>query len=194
VGAGLRVGPGQRVSFAAEDERHELMVGRVKLDLVDAVAEAVVRRELGQMPVGLAGEMLHALGSRPQPGALEFAHGVLHGLMTLLDLRRPRFFAPRDRQLIQALRQTSIGLSPRVNFWLAWLGFNLSHSLGLIIFGAGLIWLASVGGHPVISGAGALVGVVYLILALRFWFWRAAMWCGIGALLLALSYVVSQWR
>jgi hypothetical protein len=133
-----------------------------------------------------------------QAGAFVFLLlGLAHGLMTLLDLRRPQFFAPRDRQLIQALRQTSIGLSPRANFWLVWLGFNFSHSLGLIIFGSGLIWLASVVGHApgqaVISGAGALVGVVYLILALRFWFRGPAIGCGIGALLLALSYVVSRW-
>jgi hypothetical protein len=133
-----------------------------------------------------------------QAGAFVFLLlGVAHGLMTLLDLRRPQFFAPRDRQLIQALRQTSIGLSPRANFWLVWLGFNLSHSLGLMIFGSGLIWLARVGGHApdqaVISGAGALVGVVYLILALRFWYRGPAIWCGIGALLLALSFAVSQW-
>jgi hypothetical protein len=133
-----------------------------------------------------------------QAGACVFLLlGLAHGLMTLLDLRRPHFFAPRDRQLIQALRQTSIGLSPRTNFWLAWLGFNLSHSLGLIIFGSGLIWLASVGGHAfgqaVISGVGALVGVIYLILALGFWFRGPGIWCGVGTLLLALSYVVSQW-
>jgi len=50
--------------------------------------------------------------------------------------------------------------------WDAWLGFNLSHSLGAILFGVvctnmtAKSWLAFL----------AMVSVIYLVLAIRFWF------------------------
>jgi len=122
--------------------------------------------------------------------------GVAHGVMTLLDLRRPRFFAPRDPQLIPALRQTSIGLSPKANFWRAWMGFNLSHSLGLVVFGGGLIYLSSAEGwesaRGTLTGASVIISMAYLILALRFWFPAPAIAAGASTLLLIASWLLGR--
>src|SRR2546428_6115435 len=80
-------------------------------------------------------------------GAIFLLMGVAHGAMTLADLKRPRNLAPRDPHLLPTLERTSLGLTPRTSFWRAWIGFNLSHSLGLMVFGGGLIYL-SLGALP----------------------------------------------
>jgi hypothetical protein len=52
MGAGPGFVPGQGVQFVRHAEGHELVPGRVELDLVDPVAEAVVALEHGQVSVG----------------------------------------------------------------------------------------------------------------------------------------------
>jgi hypothetical protein len=122
--------------------------------------------------------------------------GLAHGVMTLLDLRRPRFFAPSDRRLIQALEQTSLGLTRRAVFWRAWLGFNLSHSLGLALFGGGLIYLSQAEGWEAMRGtvtaAGIVIAVAYFIMAVRFWFAVPAVGAGVGTLLLIGSWLLGR--
>ena len=61
--------------------------------------------------------------------------GVLHGVLTLQDLRDSRTFTPSDPALRSAMQESSIAVDPHTNLWKAWLGFNLSHSLGLVMFG-----------------------------------------------------------
>jgi len=122
--------------------------------------------------------------------------GVAHGVMTLRDLWRPYFFAPRDPQVIPLLQRTSIGLSPRASFWRAWLGFNLSHSLGLALFGGGLIYLSSLDGwesaRETLMPVSVVVGTAYLIMAVRFWFRVPAIAAGAGTLLLIASWLVDR--
>jgi hypothetical protein len=55
--AGLALAPRQRVQAVRERGAHELVVGRVVVDLVDAVAEAVVRAQDRRVLVGT-----HAVG------------------------------------------------------------------------------------------------------------------------------------
>jgi hypothetical protein len=58
--------------------------------------------------------------------------GAGHGALTLRDLKHPRAFTPQDPALRQAMQQSSIAFHPTINLWKAWLGFNLTHSLGLV--------------------------------------------------------------
>ncbi len=70
-------------------QRHQFMPARVKVDPVDAVAEAVVGLEFGQMAVGEAGELLHLvvtgdgaerLAAVRGPGRLARDCGAQHGV------------------------------------------------------------------------------------------------------------------
>jgi hypothetical protein len=133
---------------------------------------------------------------RQAAAAIFLLLGLVHGVMTLLDLRRPRFFAPRDRRLIPVLEQTRIGLTPRADFWRAWLGFNLSHSLGLALFGGGLIYLSRASGwepaRATVTAASIGVAAAYFTLALRFWFAVPAVGAGLGTLLLIVSWLLER--
>jgi len=77
-------------------------------------------------------------------GALIFtALGSVHGYVTIKDLSNPQAFTPPDATLREAMQNSSIRFHPDINLWRAWLGFNLTHSLGLVVFGAFYIYLTT---------------------------------------------------
>jgi len=113
--------------------------------------------------------------------------GALHGMWTLRDLGRPRYFTPTDDAVRVAMQGARLALNPRANVWQAWLGFNLSHSLGLVVFGGVLLVFAvhdsSAFAMSGLAQAGAVVvAVAYFVLAIRFWFWGPALGSGIALL------------
>ena len=80
--------------------------------------------------------------------------------------------------------------------WNAWLGFNLSHSLGLLMFGTFFGGLAlrdfgMVAEHPLVRFSAVVVGVIYLGLALRFWFWIPAVLSAAGTLCFVVSALIN---
>jgi hypothetical protein len=106
-------------------------------------------------------------------GAVFGVLGGLHAIYTLLDLRNPRRLVPADPSVAQAMAHSTLRLSRgATDMWRAWVGFNFSHSLGLILFAALAIWAgARIKTVPTaIMPALILVGGVYLVLALLYWF------------------------
>jgi hypothetical protein len=118
--------------------------------------------------------------------------GIAHGLLTLRDLRVPRSFTPTHENVRHAMAGSRLRLAPQTTMWNAWVGFNLSHSLGLLVFGTfcGALALRDFGivaGSPVLRFGAVGVGAIYLVLALRFWFWVPAILSAAGTLCFALS-------
>jgi hypothetical protein len=111
--------------------------------------------------------------------------GVLHGVLTLQDLRDPRTFTPPDIALREAMQESSIAIHPHTNLWQAWLGFNLSHSLGLVMFGGtflaiGLFYFSSFTQILWLQSCAMLISTAYLMMSLKFWFSKPAIGSGIG--------------
>lgn len=112
------------------------------------------------------------------------AAGAAHVLLTLSDVRRPRFFTPVDDRVRPAVDRTTIrfrelfplGDTARPSMWSAWLGFNLSHGVGLIAFG-GLCLLLALSDFDLVTETdgvmplSVIVSATYVALAIRFWFW-----------------------
>jgi hypothetical protein len=114
-----------------------------------------------------------------------FCLGILHGVLTLLDLIVPRTFTPPDQQLQQAMERSSIAINPQTNLWRAWLGFNLSHSLGLVIFGGagitiGLLDFSIYARSILLQSCFLSIAIIYLILSIKFWFISPAIGSGIA--------------
>lgn len=105
-------------------------------------------------------------------GAIFCLLGALHAAYTLLDLRHPRRLVPRDPALIAAMAASPLRLAGKAtDMWRAWIGFNLSHSLGALVFGALCIaWPAVTQGQPVLAWLPAVVSGLYLAMGLRYWF------------------------
>ena len=97
--------------------------------------------------------------------------GVVHVYYTVATNK----FDPRDMDLKGRLEAVSPVLSSHMTMWKAWIGFHLSHSLGLLFFGAVFGYLAifrfSVLQHSTfLLVTGALVLTIYAILSKLYWF------------------------
>src|SRR5215471_12015498 len=127
-------------------------------------------------------------------GAVFGVLGGLHAIYTLLDLRNPRRLVPVDPSVAHAMANSALTLSRGgTDMWRAWIVFNFSHSLGLLLVGALGIWAGSriktfpVGIIPVLT----LIGCVYLVLALLYWFRIPAIGVAIGTACFAAARVLS---
>lgn len=120
--------------------------------------------------------------------------GVMHGFLTWRSTPERGAFTPTDPVQREAFQRVGgLGLAPgiRLSLWNAWLGFNLSHSLGVIVgaavlarpalydFGAALA-------DPVWVAFALTLPVLYLALSLRYWFDKPTRGIALGT---ALIYV-----
>jgi hypothetical protein len=120
--------------------------------------------------------------------------GGLHAIYTLLDLRNPRRLVPVDPSVAHAMANSAVRLSlGGTDMWRAWIGFNFSHSLGVLLFGALAVWAGSrIKTLPVgIMPALTLIGCVYLVLALLYWFRIPAIGIAIGTGCFAVAWILS---
>jgi len=115
----------------------------------------------------MPGALLYAAG-----GAIFCVLGTMHAVYMLMDLRRPRRMVPADPALLAAMSDSRVRLAgDSTDMWRAWVGFNLSHSLGALLFGAmAIAWPVVVAGHDALAWLPASVAAVYLMIGLRFWF------------------------
>ncbi|MES2956563.1 MAG: hypothetical protein V4792_00175 [Pseudomonadota bacterium] len=125
------------------------------------------------------------------------ALGTLHALLTLGDLRRPKAFTPPDPELRRAMQQSSIRLHSSVNLWDAWMGFNLTHSLGLVLFGAAFLHVGvfepvAFAQSSLLQVCALLVSAIYLVLSLRFFFSKPAIGSAIGLFCFSLAVALSH--
>jgi hypothetical protein len=101
--------------------------------------------------------------------------GLLHALYTYLDIDRPRRLVPQDPAVAQAMAKCNLRLSGSgTTMWRAWVGFNFSHSIGVVLFGAVCIGTGSVLGTAALPAwiLFAFVGIalIYLAVGLLYWF------------------------
>jgi hypothetical protein len=132
-------------------------------------------------------------------GALVFmVAGGLHVVLTLVDTVRPRYFAPKDRAIKPAVEGTSIrfGGTRAPSMWSAWLGFNISHGLGVFTVGL-LCLLIATHDFDLVERIDAIRPVmiafsaVYLAVSLRFWFWGATLVTGTATVCFTVAALLS---
>ncbi len=97
--------------------------------------------------------------------------GALHVAYTLHDFgSKPRFFSPRDARLLEAMRATQTAIAPNGrDYWSGVLGFNLSHSIGVLLF-ALLIVVAMQYGIAWLKPILVVTGLSYAAISYRCWF------------------------
>ena len=122
--------------------------------------------------------------------------GVVHIVLTIRDLQSPKSFTPTDDKVRQAMMDARLRLAPATTIWRAWIGFNFSHGLGLLVFGGvlgGLAWhdFRLVAGSIALQVTAVAVAGVYAFLAVRFWFVVPAAMTACGALAFLASAVVN---
>lgn len=104
-------------------------------------------------------------------GSIFAALGTLHLYFTFFSNK----FLARDENVTESMKGTSPVLTKDTTMWKAWIGFNASHSLGAMSFGAIYILLA-VRHEDVIRESwelmalAVLTALFYLYLAKEYWF------------------------
>lgn len=111
--------------------------------------------------------------------------GAFHGILALRDVFTPRTFTPVDDSVQEAMIGVPIALHPKTDLWKAWLGFNLSHSLGLVVFGGALLSVAMFNPETYTSSAevqfaAIAISAIYFILSIKFWFIAPVVGSGIA--------------
>ena len=123
--------------------------------------------------------------------------GVAHAILTPRHSRQAAGLSPSDPQVATAMSQTHLRLTRRTNMWLAWIGFNYSHSLGLVVLG---VLVLLIGRSEASFAVEAKVFVpfaffasaIYLLLALTYWFRTPIIGCGLCCFLFLCSWLVSS--
>jgi len=113
--------------------------------------------------------------------------GGLHVAMTVLDAVRPTLLTPiRDSVRLEMedggmrFRALFPGDAATPSVWRLWLGFNLSHGLGVFVFGL-LCLLIAIHDFSLVGQIGGLraltiaVPTAYLTISLLFWFYGPAL-------------------
>ncbi len=109
-------------------------------------------------------------------GALPFiVLGLAHVAATPQTPADSKGLSPRDPAVRDAMARDSMLLTRRTTLWLAWVGFNLSHSLGAILFGVVIVLIgrSNASFHSqasVFLPLAVLVSATYLALGVRYWF------------------------
>jgi hypothetical protein len=130
--------------------------------------------------------------------------GAGHALAALFDTVRPTFFVPIDDSVRSAMEGTSFRFRrmwPRANdvtpsMWRLWLGFNISHGLGALIFGL-LSLLIAAHNFTLVESIDAVLpltiafSAAYLALSLRFWFYVPAIVTGVATACFTVATVLS---
>jgi hypothetical protein len=128
-------------------------------------------------------------------GAIFGVLGALHAVYTLLDLRNPRRLVPADPSVAQAMANSALRLSGgRTDMWRAWIGFNFSHSLGVLLVGALGVWAGyriKVLPVDIVMPALTLIGCAYEVLAVLYWFRIPAIGVAVGTGCFAAAWLLS---
>ena len=100
---------------------------------------------------------------------------LLLGLAHLLVTFSGSKLLPRDRELQTRMQEVSPVITRQTTMWKAWVGFNASHSCGLILFGAVYGYLALVHAQLLFQsifllGLGLLTLLGYVFLSKTFFF------------------------
>ena len=121
--------------------------------------------------------------------------GLVHAVYTLADISRPRRLVPDDPAVIAAMSSSGLRLARGgTTMWRAWVGFNFSHSLGIVMFGVACVAVGLSLQSLALPKAALLVpvtiGFTYFLLANRYWFRAPAIGVAAGTLCFAIGWLL----
>jgi hypothetical protein len=127
------------------------------------------------------------------------ALGTAHGLFTLRDLRHPQTFTPTDDTVRLAMESTGVVMSAKrpwaQTLWRTWLGINLTHALGLLVFAGLLLTMAFADGSAFADSSltvlAVIVAAVYVLIARAFLFIAPAVAASVALACIAAAWAAS---
>jgi hypothetical protein len=128
-------------------------------------------------------------------GGILVLMGSLHAVYTFLDIRRPRRLIPQDPDVALAMTASSLRMSRGgTTMWRAWVGFNFSHSLGVIFFGALCISVGASLGAVIVPAwvllILAAIAFIYLAISFHYWFLSPTVGIAVASLCMLVAWLM----
>jgi len=129
-------------------------------------------------------------------GALPFiVFGLLHAAATPQTPAHAKGLSPREPTVRDAMAHDTILLTRRTTVWLAWVGFNLSHSLGLLLVGVVVVLIGRTSASfqaqaAVFLPLAVLVSATYVVLGVRYWFRTPIIGISLASVCFLVSWVL----
>ena len=129
-------------------------------------------------------------------GALPFLLlGAAHVVHTPRKPDQRKGLSPADPSVAEAMARSRLLLTGRTDLWRAWVGFNLSHGLGALLFGALVVLVgrtsASFGFNAaVFLPLAVVVSIAYLGLGVAYWFRAPIIGIGLSVVLFSAAWVL----
>lgn len=121
-------------------------------------------------------------------GCIPFlALGILHTVYTIADKYNPKKLVPYKSDVIELMKESSLAITKETNMWRAWVGFNISHGIGMLFFSVSYLYL-SIFQHYFLESslyficAAPIISFTYLVLSKKYWFSIPAIGSAIGLL------------
>ena len=122
--------------------------------------------------------------------------GTAHVVHTPQQPGDRKGLSPADPGLVESMARSRVLLTGRTDMWRVWVGFNLSHSLGVVLLG---VIVVLVGRTPASFGYNAavfvplavVVSLAYLGLGLVYWFRTPIIGVGLSVFLFSCAWVFS---
>lgn len=129
--------------------------------------------------------------------AVSSAICLILGIAHLFFTFHGRKLFPRDSALQTHMQEVSPVITRQTTMWKAWVGFNASHSCGLILFGAMYGYLALAHGPILFESAfllslGLLLLVGYVFLSKQYFFRTPLRLVTLATVLFAVAVIVSR--
>jgi hypothetical protein len=121
---------------------------------------------------------------------------VLGSLHLLYTFRGPKLL-PRDAGVIEAMKATTMVITRETSVWKAWIGFNTTHSMSLMLFGLVFGYLALARpdvlfGSPFLLVLGFLTLAAFLVLSRAYFFSIPLAGMSLATLLYASAVVAAR--
>lgn len=113
--------------------------------------------------------------------------GLLHTAYTIADIRNPKRLIPYKSGVMGLMKESTLALTKETDMWRAWIGFNISHGVGVLFFAITLLYLAVLHiaflqSSIFLLTVSPLIALVYLLLSRKYWFRIPAAGSAIGLL------------
>ena len=124
---------------------------------------------------------------------------LVFGLLHLAYTFQGPKLTPRDPELQQRMKEVSPVISRETTMWNAWVGFNASHSLSVILFGFVYGYLALAHSEflfrsPALLAIGLGALLFLLVVARLYWFSTPFRGVCVALVCYVASVVLSRWR
>lgn len=113
--------------------------------------------------------------------------GLLHTAYTISDTYNPKKLIPYKPGIMGLMKESTLAITKETNMWRAWVGFNISHGVGLLFFSATYLYLSILHinfleNSLFLLSAAPVISLIYLFLSKKYWFRIPATGSAVGLL------------